>query len=195
MGKVVREHGADVDRVVDPLAAALVKQCATEARNTLYTSTSFYIWLRALRNARAALWVMAAIASTIAASSVVSKLSLSPVLLAGLTLAGVILPGIVKATKLDEAIEAYEAQAAAFKKAEAALGRAANVWSNKPIEEFEQEARAAQKLLDDARSVSLTPPELIFKWAQIKVRSGDYDPDDTQTMGFWRRLKWVFTGH
>lgn len=72
---------------------------------------------------------------------------------------------------------AYAAKAGAFKNAEGALRRAANVWSNKPYEEFEKDARQALAQLDEARKGSLTPPEWCFKAAQRKVKSGDYDPD------------------
>lgn len=192
MGTDFREHGADNGDDMT-FAEALTKQCADESRNTLYTSTSFYIYLRSLRRWRAGLWVGAGISSTIAASAVVAEFSLNPVLVAGLTLAGVILPGIVKAINLDGEIEAFEKQAAAFKKAEAHLDRAAKVWSKKSAEEFEKEARSAQELLDTARSVSLTPPEWAFKAAQKKIQSGDYDPDDTtENKGFWDKVKLWF---
>lgn len=194
MGRDIREHGADNGDAMT-LVESLTKQCADESRNTLYTSTSFYIYLRRLRFRRAALWVIAGVSSTIAASAVVAEFSMNPVLVAGLTLAGVVLPGIVKATKLDEKIEAYEKQAAAFKKAEAHLERAAKVWSKKAVEEFEIEARSAQELLDTARSVSLTPPEWAFKAAKLKIQSGDYDPDERgKRKGFWRRIKWCVIG-
>lgn len=129
-------------------------------------------------------------ASTIAASTAVSSFNLPPVIIAGLTLSGVLLPGVGKALKLDESIENYSKQAALFKNAEAALQRASSVWANKPIEEFEAEAKSAMALLDEARSVSLTPPEWAFKEAQAKVKSGDYDPDrPNDEKGFWARAK------
>ncbi len=157
--------------------AALKLECAQQARNALYTSTTFFIWLRLLKWFRGGLWISAAIASTAAASTVLTKQPGLEILIAMLALLGVILPGIVKAMKLDETIEAYEAAAAAFKKAEGDLRRAAEGWGHKPYEEFEPEARAALVALEDARKPSLTPPEWCFRRAQRKVQSGDYDPD------------------
>lgn len=187
MAENTGEHGSGRGNV-DELRVALTRQCATESRNTLYTSTSFFIWLRSLRFFRGSIWVSAVVCSTVAASSAIKDFGLPPLIVAGLTLAGVLLPGVVKALKIDEAIEQYSARAAMFKNAEAALQRAAQVWSNKDIEDFEREARTALGLLDEARSVSLTPPEWAFKMAQAKVKSGDYDPDGEKEDGCIRRL-------
>lgn len=157
---------------------ALVQECAQQARNTLYTSTSFFIWLRVLKRVRGFLWILAALCSIAAASSILLELiSEHRVIIAGITLLGVLLPGIIKAVKLDDTITAYEKSAARLKNAEGALRRSANIWSHKSFSDFEAEARAALQELDDARMPSLTPPEWCFKKAQNKVQSGDYDPD------------------
>ena len=162
---------------VTDLHAALKNECAQQARNTIYTSTTFYIWLRILKCVRGAIWVLAAASSAAAASTVLSKQPGFEVVIAMLALLGVILPGVIKAMKVDDAIESYEVAAASFKKAEGELRRAAEVWAHKDHEEFEKEARAALSMLDEARNPSLTPPEWCFRMAQKKVQSGDYDPD------------------
>lgn len=152
-------------------------ECLEQARNTLYTSTSFYIWLRCLRSWRALIWFSAVVCSTVAASSIVSDFGWPAPVVAGLTLAGVLLPAVIKALKLDEIIEAYSDQAAKFKNVEGRLGRAGRVWSEGSPELFEKEARSAFDDLDRSRLVSLTPPEWCFKRAQKKIQTGDYDPD------------------
>ena len=157
--------------------AALVKECREQARNALYASTSFFIWLRTLKIARAVLWVLAVASGAVAASTALSSRENLEVAIAGFALLAVILPGTIKALHLDDVIEAYSAKAGEFKNAEGALRRAANVWSNKAYKEFEQAARAALAQLDGARAGSLTPPEWCFRAAQRKVRTGDYDPD------------------
>ena len=156
---------------------ALVRECREQSRNTLYTSTSFFIWLRWLKIIRAVTWIVAVGAGSAAASTALSERENLELLIAGLALLGVILPGVLKAVQLDETIEAYVEAAAKFKNVEAALRRAADVWSHKPYEEFETEARAALAALDEARKNSLTPPEWCFRPAQNKVKAGDYDPD------------------
>ncbi len=165
------------DGNLEALRASLITECAEQSGNTVYTSTEFYIYLRFLRFWRGLLWILAVVASSIAASSAVSDLGIPSVVVAGLTLAGVLLPGVIKALKIEEAIDAYAVQAGLFKNAEGALRRAANVWSNKTMEEFEAEARTAIALLDEARLTSLTPPEWAFKLAQWKIGKGDYTPD------------------
>tara|TARA_R110002012_G_scaffold81162_4_gene205520 strand:+ start:3285 stop:3605 length:321 start_codon:yes stop_codon:yes gene_type:complete len=99
-------------------------------------------------------------------------------MIAGLSLLAVILPGATKALDLDDSIKAYAETAGALKNAEGALRRAANIWSNKPYDDFEKDAKSALLQLDEARNGSLTPPEWCFKSAQRKVKSGDYDPDE-----------------
>lgn len=156
---------------------ALKRECAEQSRNALYTSTTFYIWLRWLRRFRAAIWIAAVAASGAAASTALSKYLGLEVLVAGLALLGVILPGVIKALKIDDTISAYEDVVARYKIVEGALRRAANIWSHKPFAEFEVDARRALSDLDDARRTSLTPPEWCFRSAHKKVKSGDYDPD------------------
>jgi len=144
---------------------ALVQECREQSRNTLYTSTSFFIWLRWLKIIRAILWIAAAAAGAAAASTVLSQYENLELLIAALALLAVILPGVVKAVKLDETIDAYSDAAAKLKNVEGDLRRAAEVWSHKPWDEFEKEARAALASLDRAREPSLTPPEWCFKAA------------------------------
>lgn len=109
---------------------ALKKECREQSRNSLYTSTSFYIWLRFLKISRAILWTLAAISGAAAASAVLTEQDNLKVVVAGLALLGVILPGAIKALKLDDAIEAYANKAGEFKNVEGSLRRSANVWSN-----------------------------------------------------------------
>src|SRR6056297_1182561 len=87
--------------------AALVKECREQARNTLYTSTSFFIWLRALKIARAVLWVLAAVSGAAAASTVLKSRENMELVIAGLALLAVILPGTIKALNLDDSIKSY----------------------------------------------------------------------------------------
>lgn len=158
--------------------AALVKECAEQAHNTIYASTTFYIWLRWLKRIRGAFWILAAASGAAAASTALNEDDQLKLLVAALALLAVILPGTIKALKLDDTISDCEIAAAKFKTAEGRLRRAANIWANKPFKDFETEAREALQALDDARDASLTPPKWCFRQAQKKVKSGDYDPDE-----------------
>lgn len=159
------------------MRAALIDECAREEENALYTSTSFFIWLRLLKAIRAALWAGGAIGSIVAASHILRGDGSARVMMAGFALAGVLLPGIIKAVKLDVTIQDYSEAAARFKNLQGEFRRARLVWSKKPEEEFEAEARKLFKAMNDARKPSLTPPDFCFRIAQNKVKAGHYDYD------------------
>jgi len=156
---------------------ALIAECDREEENCLYTSTSFFIWLRTLKIMRAALWVLGAVGSIVSASSILGGDLGYPIIMAGLALTGVLLPGLIKAVRLDFAIKEYSIAAAAFKNLQGEFRRASRVWSNKPLTDFEAEARKTIEKMSAARRPSLTPPEWCFRMAQKKVKRGDYHPD------------------
>lgn len=176
MAKDIRHSDTRAGDVISA-HAALVKECEEQSRNSLYTSTSFFIWLRCLKAFRAIIWVLAVVCASAAASTAISEKEGLAAIVAGLALLGVILPAAIKALKLDDTIAEYELVAASFKKSEGDLRRAAKVWSYKEFAEFEAISRSTFADLDEARKHSLTPPEWCFQAAQKKVQSGDYDPD------------------
>ncbi len=159
------------------MKSALIDECAREEENALYTSTSFFIWLRFLKAIRAAIWVGGAIGSVVAASHILQGDGGAKLIMAAFALAGVLLPGIVKALKLDAAIRNYSEAAAKFKNLQGEFRRARLVWSNKPPGDFEDEARKLFKAMNDARKPSLTPPDFCFRLAQKKIKCGHYDHD------------------
>jgi hypothetical protein len=163
--------------------ASLIAECEREEESCLYTSTSFFIWLRMLKHIRTALWVGGAVGSIGAASSILRGDQGHPIIMAGLALAGVLMPGLIKAVRLDSAIKDYATTAATFKNLQGDFRRAAKVWSNKPFPEFEAEARKIIKAMNEARKPSLTPPEWCFRQAQKKVKRGDYNRDEPPSLG------------
>ena len=97
-------------------------------------------------------------------------------------LAGVLLPAVGRALHLDRAIHEYAVAAASFKNLQAEFRRAAEIWSLKPVAEFEQEARRLFKAMADARKPSLTPPDIPIVWlARRKIRKGHYSYDADKT--------------
>lgn len=156
---------------------ALIAECAREEENALYTSTNFFIWLRFLKGFRAALWAGGAIGSVVAASHILRGNADGKIIMAGFALAGVLLPGIGKALKLDACIRDYSEAAAKFKNLQGEFRRARLVWSSKPINALEDEARRLFKAMNEARKPSLTPPDFCFKLAQRKIKAGHYHHD------------------
>jgi hypothetical protein len=160
---------------------ALIAECAREEESALYTSTTFYIWLRFLRFVRASLWVTGAICSIVAASHILRGDPDMKLIMALAALGGALFPVINKALKLDAAIRDYTEAAGKFKNLQGDLRRAKSVWSLKPDAEFEAEARKLFKTMNETRKPSLTPPEVVFWFARRKIKSGDYTHDSDNT--------------
>lgn len=180
MAENLRHDDPDDDRL-RTARVELVSECAREGENCLYTSTSFYIWLRCLRWIRGALWVGAAVASAVAASHILRGDPSNRIWMAAAALAGVVLPGVGRALRLDSAIRDYAAAAAAFKNLQGEFRRAEKIWSQKPFPEFEGEARKLFRAMNEARKPSLTPPEFCFWLARRKIKKGHYRSDEDET--------------
>ena len=176
MAKAVR-HDDTANGDMKDARASLVAECAREEENALYTSTTFFIWLRFLKAIRAALWVGAAIGSTMAASHILSGNPDMKLFMAAASLAGVLLPGIGRALRLDTLIREYRDAAGKFKNLQGEFRRARLVWSKLEFVEFEGEARKLFRAMNDARKPSFTPPELCFRLARRKIKGGDYAHD------------------
>lgn len=166
---------------VDAIRLALISVCHDEEENCLYTSATFYIWLRWLKSFRALLWAIGGVASLVAASHILEGGSDGRIAAAGAALAGVVLPALVRLLRLDAAIRNYGNAAAKLKDLQHEFGLLADVWSLKEFPEFEREARKTLIAMSDARKQSLTPPELCFKLARRKIKSGNYVPDRRAT--------------
>lgn len=166
------DHGG-----IDAVRSALVSACRDEEENCLYTSATFYIWLRWLKGFRALLWAIGGAASLVAASHILGGDSDKRLLSAGAALAGVVLPALVRMLRLDSAIRDYADGAAKFKNLQGDFKRLAEVWSHKELPDFEREARKAFTTMNDARKPSLTPPECCFRSARRKIQKGHYTPD------------------
>lgn len=171
-------HDDPADAGLIAAKAALIAECEREEESCLYTSTSFFIWLRALKTVRAVLWVLGAVGSIVSAKSILGGAQEYPILMAGLALAGILMPALIKVVRLDTAIKDYAAAAASFKNLEGEFRRAARVWSNKPFAEFESDTRKIFRAMNEARKPSLTPPEWAFRCAQRKIKRGDYAKDE-----------------
>jgi hypothetical protein len=165
------------DFQLSALKSSLEAECAREEENALYTSTSFFIWLRWLKTLRAILWVGGAGGSVTAASHILRGDPTFRITIAALALTGVLLPAIGRALHLDAIIHDYVIAAARFKNLQGEFRRAAQVWSHKPLPEFEEEARRLFKAMNEARKPSLTPPSPCFWLARRKIRKGHYRYD------------------
>lgn len=154
----------------------LVAECERQEENCLYTSTTFYIWLRHSRRWRRFFIVAPIVLGGLATWSVLDQpekpwiqwLTATFALLAGL------FPAIYEALKLDVHIDEIASQAAEFKNLQDRFRQAARVTALGAFEDFKAEFDALMQRLETARSGSLTPPEHYFSAARRKIKSGDY---------------------
>lgn len=184
MAEDLRDGDTGNDRIA-AAHAALIIECKREEENCLYTSTTFFIWLKCLRAIRLVLWVSAIIASGFAASQLVRADPAFRLWAAAAALAATVLPGIGRVMKIDAAIDDYSKAATALKTLQGEFRRAANVWSQKAYQEFEQETRKLIKELNGVHKLALTPPEICFSIAKRKIEKGHYTnaPDMKPSVG------------
>lgn len=157
----------------------LAQECKRQSENCLYTSTTFYIWLKWLRAIKVAFLVVPFVLGSLATWKLLTSSNLEGVkvsvaicaFLAGL------LPGIYSVLKWDQNLELCTMLAAEFKNLQDRFRQAALISSKKPFVDFQVDFDSLMERLEQARAHSVTTPEWIFKRAQQKVKSGDYDFD------------------
>ena len=160
-------------------ALELAKECRRLSESCLYTSTSFFIWLRCLRIVRGFFIVVPLVLGSFASWKLLTESELDSVK-AGISittfLAG-LMPSVYGALKLDDRFASYREGAAAFKNLQDRFRQLALVSSRKAFAEFECEFESCRASLEAARSTATTPPEWCFRRAQKKVQQGDYTFD------------------
>lgn len=160
-------------------ASDLVQECKRQSENCLYTSTSFFFWLRVLRWARV-LFVAVPLAFGSAASwTLLTESDLESVKLTTSVLAffAGLLPSVYAALKLDDRLEEMKQSAVEFKNLQDRFRQVALISSKKRFAEFDADFQQVMERMERAREPGHTPPEFIFKLAQRKVQSGDYTFD------------------
>lgn len=157
----------------------LAQECKRLSESCLYTSTSFFIWLKYLRLMRLIFVVVPLILGSIASWKLLTTSSVESVKLvtAVCSFFAGLLPSIYSALKLDQNLEMVARLAAQFKNLQDGFRMLALVSARKAFSEFETEFKQMFGRLEEARLPSLTPPEWVFKMAQKKVKSGDYSFD------------------
>ena len=153
----------------------LVQECKRLSESCLYTSTSFFIWLRVLRTTRTCLTTLGLILGGVAGWNILSGSERATLFVAFCALLAGLIPTIISSLKLEEHIEECKRLSADFKNLQDRFRQAALVWSKKPFEEFEKTFVEARDRLEAARGGAITPPEWVFRRAQKKVKSTDYD--------------------
>ncbi|MBK6914965.1 MAG: SLATT domain-containing protein [Ignavibacteriales bacterium] len=160
---------------MDDTAYEIVKECEREEENCLYTSTTFFYWLKSLRRLRTFFIITPLLLGGFSGVKILTSSEIDWVkYIVGISalLAGII-PSIYSALKLDQKIEQVDSAASNYKIFQGKFRRLKNIDSKTSgfKDEFDQVIEQYEAL----KSASLTPPERFFARAKSKIDRGHYD--------------------
>ena len=147
---------------MDERTQHLIDECKRQEEPCLYTSTTLFEWLKALRKWRIVFVVGSVVLGGLATWPLLKEqpgyawVTGVCALLAGIT------PAIYKALDLDQSLTAITKHANNFKVLQDRFRQAWRVSAHGPADEFKKEFDALMARMDDARSLSLVPPERFF---------------------------------
>lgn len=155
----------------------LAKECRRQEESCLYMSTQLYAWLVVLRTIRFFTTLTSVVLGALGGWTLLTAIELPAVkvFVAGCAFLAGLLPAVYTALKFDESLELAARLAGEFKALEDDLRRCALVSSRKSFKEFEAEATAVFERLKQAKAPSITVPWPFFKYAQWKIKKGDYN--------------------
>jgi len=160
---------------MDLATQALVNECKRQEESCLYTSTSLFEWLKALRSWRRVLITTPIILSAIATSAIIKQYSHYEWIAGVSALLAGILPAVLKALELDRDLIAIARQAGQFKVLQDRFRQLWRVGALGDSEGFKRDFKANMKEMDDLRLASSAVPDRFFAKAQQKIGEGHYD--------------------
>jgi hypothetical protein len=161
---------------MDERSDALRTECFRLVETCLYTSTTFYIWLRFCRTVKVLFLIVPLICGSLSTWSVLTRSNANQLrdatalfaFLAGL------LPAVYAALKLDRHLDQCCRLAGEFMNLQDRFRYAADVSFHKSFAEFESDVQPLYRRLEKVRAESFTAPEWCFKRAQKKINRGHY---------------------
>jgi len=169
--------------VTTPKADELAQECRRLSEACLYTSTSFFIWLKFLRGLRVVFVIVPLTLGALATWQILTA-SLDPGVKTFVAIAALIsgvMPSIYAALKIDDHLGKVAPLAAEFKNLQDRFRQAALVASKKGFAEFEGFFGELMDRLERARVDSVTPPDFVFSRARRKIKQGHYAFDSDET--------------
>lgn len=153
----------------------IIKECEREEENCLYSSTTFYFWLKSLQRIKMFFIVTPLLLGGFSGVKILasSQLDWIKYLLGIASLLAGILPSIFSALKLDLKIEQLDKAAAIYKILQGKFRRLRNIKSKDKT--FENDFNSVIVELENIKSESITPPQRFFIKAQKKIAEGDYN--------------------
>lgn len=161
----------------DERVQSTIDECKRQEESCLYTSTSFFEWLKYLRAWKACFIVSPIILGGLSTWPLLAHrdeykwLTGVCALLAGFS------PALYKALDFDVSLKVIAQHAHEFKILQDRFRQAWRISALGPFTDFKKEFDDLMLRVDSARSGSLTPPERFFTNAQAKINSGDYTFD------------------
>lgn len=143
-----------------------------QAESALYTSTALYIWLREARIWNRVFVVVPVVTGTLSGIAFFQSNAVVATVLAVLT---GFAPALKDALRLDIHVDTIRTLAAEFKGLQDAFRQLGRIGAVTNPASAERELARLMEELNRARSHSVTIPERVFKRAQEKIKSGDYD--------------------
>lgn len=154
----------------------LLKECANQSTNCLYTSVSLFIWQK-----RARLWRQFFVIAPIVVGSLASVLLVfqdSGVVIKSvasmLTILAGAFPAIFVALNLDMHVAAIARSASEFTNLRDRFSQASIMHSDSEYEELREVFEGLMDRMDSARENSPAVPEWCFEEARVKIDAGHY---------------------
>lgn len=152
----------------------LIDECKRQEESCLYTSTSFFEWLKSLRKWRVFFVVAPIILGALATWQLLIKETGYEWITATCALLAGIIPAVYKALNFDVSLDVIATHAHQFKILQDRFRQAWSVTALGSADNFKKEFNDLMARMDALRSSSLTTPERFFKNAQKKIMAGHY---------------------
>lgn len=160
---------------MDERTQNLIDECKRQEESCLYTSTTFFGWLKFLRRWRFGFIVAPIILGAVATWSLLTKeTGLEWVTGTCALLAGIV-PAVYKALNFDVSLDVVATHAHQFKILQDRFRQAWRVTALSPADDFKKEFDDLLARMDAVRSSSLTAPDRFFKKAQKIINEGHYN--------------------
>ena len=173
MAEDIRESDSDL-RLIEDRRREIVAECKRQEESCLYTSTSFYIWLRHVRRQKQFYVAAPIIVGGLAGLSVLQQW-IPEWGIAILAFIASLFPALADALKIETSVDEITRLAAEFKALQDRFRRTANLIALGDVQVAEDALAELMDRMDIARSTSITPPEWAFQKAQEKIEAGHYD--------------------
>lgn len=171
MAEDIRDMDTEA-RGVKPIAIA--EEAMRQSESALYTSTALYIWLR-----KARFWNQVFVITPVimgAASGLLFFKDPENIVWASLLaiLTGLV-PALRDALRLDIHLDQIKSLASEYKGLQDSFRQLATITAPSNTAGAERQLEFLMEQLNRARAHSVTIPERVFREAQEKIESGDYD--------------------